>query len=42
MYREIFSVVESPRLHLLECEGDVAIEGWKEAKVEVRAEGVKR
>lgn len=38
MYREIFSVVETPRLHLWECEGDVAIEGWEEAKVEIRAE----
>ena len=28
---EIFSVVEAPRLHLLECEGDVAIKGWEEA-----------
>ena len=38
MYRETFSVVEAPRLHLLECEGDVTIEGWEEAKVEIRAE----
>lgn len=38
MYREIFSVVEAPRLHLWGCQGDVAIEGWEEAKVEIRAE----
>jgi len=38
MYRQIFSVVEAPRLHLWECEGDVAIEGWEGAKVEIRAE----
>lgn len=31
-------MVEALRLHLLECEGDVAIEGWEEAKVEIRAE----
>lgn len=38
MYRQTFSVVEAPRLHLWECEGDVAIEGWEGAKVEIRAE----
>lgn len=31
MYRQTFSVVEAPRSHLLECEGDVAAEGWEEA-----------
>lgn len=42
MYGQTFSVVEAPRLHLMECERDVAIDGWEEAKVEVRAEGMKR